>query len=116
MTNRFPVSCSEATWPRNRVQPTKVNTSDAAITQKNATTRPGVDQIAQGMGGLMTITGEPGRGPMRVGIPIDDLTAGTLGVDTLDISTQAGATAAIDALGVPRLKILMSSSLPLLFL
>ena len=31
--------------------------------------RPGVDQIAQGMGGLMSITGEPGRGPMRVGIP-----------------------------------------------
>jgi len=38
--------------------------------------RPGVDQIAQGMGGLMNITGEPGRGPMRVGIPIADLTAG----------------------------------------
>ncbi len=40
--------------------------------------RAGVDQIAQGMGGLMSITGEPGRGPMRVGIPIDDLTAGNL--------------------------------------
>jgi crotonobetainyl-CoA:carnitine CoA-transferase CaiB-like acyl-CoA transferase len=39
-------------------------------------TRPGVDQIAQGMGGLMSITGEAGRGPMRVGIPIADLTAG----------------------------------------
>src|SRR5829696_7037185 len=39
-------------------------------------TRPGVDQIAQGMGGLMSITGEPGQGPMRVGIPIADLTAG----------------------------------------
>jgi len=38
--------------------------------------RPGVDQIAQGMGGLMSITGEPGRGPMRVGIPIADLTTG----------------------------------------
>src|SRR5262245_42619983 len=40
--------------------------------------RPGFDQIAQGMGGLMSITGEPGRGPMRVGIPIADLTAGLL--------------------------------------
>jgi formyl-CoA transferase len=40
--------------------------------------RAGVDQIAQGMGGLMTITGHPGQGPMRVGIPIDDLTAGNL--------------------------------------
>jgi crotonobetainyl-CoA:carnitine CoA-transferase CaiB-like acyl-CoA transferase len=38
--------------------------------------RPGFDQIAQGMGGLMSITGEPGRGPMRVGIPVADLSAG----------------------------------------
>lgn len=38
--------------------------------------RPGFDQIAQGMGGLMSITGAPGDGPMRVGIPIADLTAG----------------------------------------
>jgi formyl-CoA transferase len=38
--------------------------------------RPGFDQIAQGMGGLMSITGEPERGPMRVGIPIADLCAG----------------------------------------
>ena len=36
--------------------------------------RAGVDQIAQGMGGLMSITGLPGQGPVRVGIPIDDLT------------------------------------------
>ena len=40
--------------------------------------RAGVDQIAQGMGGLMSITGRPGQGPVRVGIPIDDLTAGNL--------------------------------------
>ena len=40
--------------------------------------RAGVDQIAQGLGGLMSITGEPGRGPMRVGIPIDDLVSGSL--------------------------------------
>ncbi|MFW5679399.1 MAG: CaiB/BaiF CoA transferase family protein [Pseudomonadota bacterium] len=38
--------------------------------------RPGFDQIAQGMGGLMSITGLPGQGPVRVGIPIADLTAG----------------------------------------
>jgi len=38
--------------------------------------RPGFDQIAQGMGGLMSITGAPGAGPMRVGIPVADLTAG----------------------------------------
>ena len=40
--------------------------------------RAGVDQIAQGMGGLMSITGLPGQGPVRVGIPIADLTAGNL--------------------------------------
>jgi formyl-CoA transferase len=40
--------------------------------------RAGVDQIAQGMGGLMSITGLPGQGPVRVGIPIADLSAGNL--------------------------------------
>ena len=40
--------------------------------------RAGVDQIAQGMGGLMSITGAPDGGPMRVGIPVCDLTAGNL--------------------------------------
>ena len=39
-------------------------------------TRPGFDQIAQGMGGLMSVTGLPGQGPVRVGIPIADLCAG----------------------------------------
>jgi formyl-CoA transferase len=38
--------------------------------------RPGFDQIAQGMGGLMSITGLPGQGPVRVGVPIADLAAG----------------------------------------
>jgi crotonobetainyl-CoA:carnitine CoA-transferase CaiB-like acyl-CoA transferase len=38
--------------------------------------RPGFDQIAQGLGGLLSITGLPGQGPVRVGIPIADLTAG----------------------------------------
>src|SRR5580658_8590666 len=38
--------------------------------------RPGFDQIAQGMGGLMSITGLAGQGPVRVGLPIADLTAG----------------------------------------
>ena len=39
-------------------------------------TRPGFDQIAQGMGGLMSVTGLPGQGPLRVGLPIADLCAG----------------------------------------
>lgn len=37
---------------------------------------PGFDSIAQGMGGLMSVTGKPGEGPMRVGIPIADLCSG----------------------------------------
>ncbi|HZM48708.1 MAG TPA: CaiB/BaiF CoA-transferase family protein [Burkholderiales bacterium] len=40
--------------------------------------RPGVDQIAQGMGGLMSITGHAGGGPVRVGIAINDTSAGLL--------------------------------------
>ena len=47
--------------------------------------RPGFDQIAQGMGGLMGITGEPGRGPMRAGIAVADSSAGVfaaLGITT----------------------------------
>jgi crotonobetainyl-CoA:carnitine CoA-transferase CaiB-like acyl-CoA transferase len=38
--------------------------------------RGGVDQIAQGMGGLMSVTGLPGSGPVRAGIPVADLAAG----------------------------------------
>lgn len=38
--------------------------------------RPGFDQIAQGMGGLMSVTGKPGEGPMRVGIAVADSSAG----------------------------------------
>ena len=40
--------------------------------------RAGVDQIVQGMGGLMSITGMPGQGPVRVGVAINDITAGNL--------------------------------------
>src|ERR671924_1877390 len=38
--------------------------------------RPGFDQIAQGMSGIMSVTGEPGRGPMRVGCAVADVAAG----------------------------------------
>ena len=40
--------------------------------------RPGLDQIAQGLSGLMSVTGKPGEGPMRAGIPIADLSAGMI--------------------------------------
>ena len=38
--------------------------------------RGGVDQIAQGMGGMMSVTGLPGQGPVRAGVAISDITAG----------------------------------------
>jgi formyl-CoA transferase len=38
--------------------------------------RAGFDQVAQGMGGLMWVTGLPGQGPVRAGIPVADLSAG----------------------------------------
>jgi crotonobetainyl-CoA:carnitine CoA-transferase CaiB-like acyl-CoA transferase len=40
--------------------------------------RPGFDQIAQGMSGLMSVTGAPGQGPMRVGAAVADVSAGLL--------------------------------------
>jgi len=42
--------------------------------------RPGFDQITQGMSGLMSVTGTPGEGPMRVGGAVTDVTAGLLAV------------------------------------
>jgi formyl-CoA transferase len=54
--------------------------------------RAGVDQIAQGMGGLMSITGLPGQGPVRAGIPLADLTAGlfaALGILTALLEREA---------------------------
>jgi formyl-CoA transferase len=38
--------------------------------------RAGLDQIAQGLSGLMTVNGEAGQGPLRVGLPVADLMAG----------------------------------------
>jgi formyl-CoA transferase len=40
--------------------------------------RPGLDQIAQGMSGIMSVTGAPGEGPMRAGAAVCDVTAGLL--------------------------------------
>ena len=48
--------------------------------------RPGLDQIAQGMGGHMSVTGEPGRGPMRSGAAISDVTAGLLAANGIAIA------------------------------
>ncbi|MBX9874494.1 MAG: CoA transferase, partial [Beijerinckiaceae bacterium] len=42
-------------------------------------TRAGFDQIAQGMGGLMSVTGLPGQGPVRAGIAVADSAAGLYG-------------------------------------
>jgi crotonobetainyl-CoA:carnitine CoA-transferase CaiB-like acyl-CoA transferase len=62
-----------------RINPRLVYASISGFGQDGPyASRPGFDQIAQGMGGLMSITGAPGRGPMRVGIPVADLSAGLL--------------------------------------
>lgn len=53
---------------------------------------PGVDQIAQGMSGLMSLTGQPQTGPTRVGVPIGDMVAGmwaALGCQAAIIQRQA---------------------------
>ncbi|MBK8064325.1 MAG: CoA transferase [Betaproteobacteria bacterium] len=54
--------------------------------------RPGFDQVAQGMCGLMSVTGEPGRGPMRVGAAVADVSAGlfaALGIMTALLEREA---------------------------
>jgi crotonobetainyl-CoA:carnitine CoA-transferase CaiB-like acyl-CoA transferase len=54
--------------------------------------RPGFDQVTQGMGGLMAITGEPGRGPMRAGCAVSDSAAGlycALGIMTALLEREA---------------------------
>src|ERR1700722_18719892 len=50
--------------------------------------RPGFDQIAQGMGGLMSITGAPGEGPVRVGIPIAEVSGEGQWVQTSLLQAQ----------------------------
>lgn len=53
--------------------------------------RPGVDQVAQGYGGLMSVTGLPGQGPVRAGVAITDIAAGlfaAMGVMTALIERQ----------------------------
>ena len=63
----------------SRINPKLVYASISGFGQDGPyANRPGFDQIAQGMGGLMSVTGLPGQGPMRVGIPIADLSAGLL--------------------------------------
>src|SRR6201992_1506490 len=42
------------------------------------TSRPSIDQIAQGMSGIMSVTGIPGQGPVRVGVAVTDIIAGAL--------------------------------------
>ena len=57
--------------------------------------RPGFDQIAQGMSGLMSITGLPGQGPVRVGAAVADVSAGlfaALGIMTALLEREQSGT------------------------
>jgi crotonobetainyl-CoA:carnitine CoA-transferase CaiB-like acyl-CoA transferase len=67
-------------WPTLReVNPRLVYASISGFGQDGPyADRPGVDQIAQGLGGLMSVTGPPGSGPWRAGIAISDTAAGAL--------------------------------------
>ena len=61
----------------SKINPRLVYTSISGFGQTGPYSgRPGLDQIAQGLSGFMTVNGEPGRGPMRAGLPIADLTSG----------------------------------------
>ncbi len=65
----------DAVWARN---PRIVYASISGFGQTGPYAgRPAVDQITQGMSGLMSVTGPPGSGPWRVGIAISDTAAGT---------------------------------------
>ncbi len=56
-------------------------------------TRGGVDQIAQGLGGMMAVTGLPGHGPVRAGVAISDVTAGLqLAIGVLVALIERGRT------------------------
>ncbi|MBN6034393.1 CaiB/BaiF CoA-transferase family protein [Amycolatopsis sp. 195334CR] len=51
--------------------------------------RPGYDLIAQGMGGVMGLTGEPDGPPAKVGLPVADLNAGTWAIIGVLMALQA---------------------------
>lgn len=51
--------------------------------------RPGLDLIIQGMSGLMSITGEPGRPPVKVGVPVADLTAALFAANAIQAALIA---------------------------
>lgn len=65
-------------WPTlRRINPRLVLGSISGFGQDGPyAERGGVDQIVQGMGGLMSVTGLPGQGPVRAGVAISDVTAG----------------------------------------
>jgi crotonobetainyl-CoA:carnitine CoA-transferase CaiB-like acyl-CoA transferase len=65
-------------WPTlSRLNPRLVLGSISGFGQDGPyAERGGVDQIVQGLGGLMSVTGLPGQGPVRAGVAISDVTAG----------------------------------------
>jgi crotonobetainyl-CoA:carnitine CoA-transferase CaiB-like acyl-CoA transferase len=63
----------------SRINPRLVYVSISGFGQEGPYShRAGVDQIAQGLSGFMTVNGFPGQGPLRAGLPIADLTAGIM--------------------------------------
>ncbi len=61
----------------SRINPRLVYVSISGFGQEGPyRDRAGLDQIAQGLSGFMTVNGFPGQGPLRAGLPLADLTAG----------------------------------------
>ena len=85
----------------SRLNPRLVYASAAAFGQTGPySQRAGLDLIVQGMSGLMSITGEPGRPPVKVGVPIADLTTALFGalsiVSALRVRDATGEGQQID--------------------
>src|SRR5437660_4824510 len=59
----------------------------------------GFDLIAQGFAGLMSVTGEPGRPPLKTGNPVADINAGILAVAGITAGTVKLTAKAIEASG-----------------
>ena len=51
--------------------------------------RAGLDLIMQGMSGIMSVTGEPGRPPVKVGVPVADLTAALFAANAIQAALLA---------------------------
>src|SRR5207248_3603630 len=73
----------------SQINPRLIYSSASAFGQTGPySQRAGLDLILQGMSGLMSITGEPGRPPVKVGVPIADLTTALFSVVAIEAALR----------------------------